>query len=542
MKFCANCGEKLTDDAAFCPECGQPAPSAAPMNVPAPAGEPAAAPEISVEYAGDAASEGKPAKKKSSIGKRIGIIAAIVLGVLLIAAAVLYFTGAYRSLIPDGRMKLGLAEKDLVEKLLDDAFRYSPDSSEVNASLSVKAAVETDGSLSFFSEAAYYKMFLDSMELTMDIDADTDHRNLSAELTYSGSPLLSAKITNDAVQSGFYVPQLDENYYVIKNDALAKLVSGEEDAAFSLANIDLTPFDEEKTRAEVLELLQAFSVISTDENTKVNSNSAVSVFGGERAISVTCYTITPSADEIKTAFYALADRLADENSYLGKRFEGYYGLFSEEGETLPEAIRRFADENSSDMAGKNPRIEVYMDGDTIVSQRLITDEQTMGYDSEENESGKHTYFFGYEDKDSVTSFDITRKDENGRITGAAAMKDEYNDVTECRFDLDMNKRTPIGTYAGTIEIDSEDSHVSIEIEDGDDYTHLITIPGDVASEDIKSIKLTVNVLGESKFSVPAAEPVDISDKSAEEIEEIFSNMARQLTGVLMGGLLGGFGF
>ena len=42
-------------------------------------------------------------------------------------------------------------------------------------------------------------------------------------------------------------------------------------------------------------------------------------------------------------------------------------------------------------------------------------------------------------------------------------------------------------------------------------------------------------------NAPSDAPVDLSDRSPEEIAEVFDNMLSQLGGVLLGGLLSGFG-
>ncbi|MBO6061560.1 MAG: zinc ribbon domain-containing protein, partial [Clostridia bacterium] len=114
MKFCPNCGEALEDEARFCPECGASAAAAEAAIEEAPIKE--AVP------AAEAEAPAEPRKKKSGVGKAIGIAALVILALLIAAAAVLYFTGLWQKLVPASRLKLGLAEKALVDRSLDDAF------------------------------------------------------------------------------------------------------------------------------------------------------------------------------------------------------------------------------------------------------------------------------------------------------------------------------------------------------------------------------------------------------------------------------------
>lgn len=535
MKYCPNCGEPLEDDALFCPECGEKAPEAPVSPAAAPAAPaPAAEPEVT--------------KKKSSVGKKIGIIAAIVLGVLLAAAAVLYFTGAYRSFIPDGRMKLGLAEKALVEKKLDEAFKYAPETSDINASLEVTGSIEDDGSFGLFDEMTYYKMMLEKAKLAVDIDVNSEHRKLSAELGYAGSPLLSAKLINEGGKVGIYVPQLDSNYYTMTEEALLKLASEDGAAPAELPEIDLTPFDEAKTRQEVLELLEIFSGLSTGENTEIKHDTPVTLFGGERAASVTEYLINPTPEQVKAVLNAAADKLGREDSYLGKKLGGYYSVFAsaaaftdDNSAALPAAIRRLAEDYPED---SKLVIDVYMIGEEIISQRFTYDDQTVGYDHELTESTERTYFFDKE-TGSINTVEVVKKtdvpdtDEAGTVT----FTPNGGEKTVIDYHFDMTKRTPIGSYAGNFSVKAAGSEIATCVIDDDEaHTHTIRIvPPEGEGDGITGINVIAKVSEGGGVNAPSDAPVDLSDRSPEEIAEVFDNMLSQLGGVLLGGLLSGFG-
>lgn len=110
MKFCANCGNQLEDNAAFCPGCGtqQPAPVVqAPVYAPAPAPVPTAAP----------APAAAPAKEKKSIVNLfafIGDLVAIISGFFaMISVALAYIdVNVYISKYTSGINAYGYLEVD----------------------------------------------------------------------------------------------------------------------------------------------------------------------------------------------------------------------------------------------------------------------------------------------------------------------------------------------------------------------------------------------------------------------------------------------
>ena len=130
MRYCSKCGEPLKDEAVFCPICGNKVVMPEAEEVPAEINEaPAEINEAPAE-----AYETPAAPKKRKKGGKVALIVALVavglVALLLIAGALLYFTGAYAKLLPASRLKLGLAEKEYVERALDDFFENYNEATE----------------------------------------------------------------------------------------------------------------------------------------------------------------------------------------------------------------------------------------------------------------------------------------------------------------------------------------------------------------------------------------------------------------------------
>ena len=545
MRYCANCGEPLTDDAVFCPECGEPVEKREAVQAPAAAANAASA-------APAAAEAPAPAKKKSKVGKRIAIIAAIVLAVLIAAAAVLYFTGLYKDILPHSRLKLGLAEKALVDEGLDKAFEEHDEIKEIKADMTGSVSLETNGELGMFSEIGIIKMLLEQIDFDINVEASPEHSGLYAGLTYSGTPLLNGRLVVEDDKIGIYLPQLDDNYYVMTGEAFSSLL-GEDSEAPKLGEIDLTAFDETATRREVMDILNIISGLSTPQNTRIEGNSSASLYGGEKTVPAAEYVITPGEEEIKSVLNRLADYLGREDSYLGKRLGSLYkacvGVFSDDPESvpasIPEALRKAAEEHAANIVEENTHIVVYMVGNTIISQRIVTDQGSFGYDNEKAEASEHTYLLYDGSDEEYTSVDLVRyTSDPDNLKGSIKVDSEvFGDVT-VYYDLDKTVRSALGTYPGRVDISSDGFIVNIKVENDEDMTHTIKIsPTDLDEYDeIRSITLTLAVSEGEGVKAPDVAPTDISDKTPEEIGEIFDNMLDQLYGALLGTLIPGSAF
>ena len=559
MKFCPNCGEALEDEARFCPECGASVAAAEAAIEEAPVKEdvPAAEAEAPAELR----------KKKSGVGKAIGIAALVILALLIAAAAVLYFTGLWQKLVPASRLKLGLAEKALVDRSLDDAFDKQNEPirsalTDLKAKAEVTCEIDADGGM--FSEITYIKALIDELKLDLDLDCDKDDRNIKLGLTYKGNPMLDGTVLINSEQLGLYIPQLDSNYYTISAEKLKELMFDEAGADIDLTKLDLSPFDEAKTRKEVMDLLKILAKLSTKENTDITKGFEVSLFDSKTLTKTDKYVITPTEEQLKAVIDELADYLGREDSYLGGRLNGFYSVIKSlsgsgsamvyidgeptetEVEELPETLSEFIKSKSGEIAKQFAEqkvfFEIYMQGDEVVSHRVISQKSQVAIDHVTEGKVRHVFTSVVEDGDRATT-DVNIDETDLSKTVIDYKANAYGSVTEAHGVFDQTKHSAIGTMPGAISFKSEGEElVNITVaEKGDGMEHIIviTLP-EYADSEINAIKIIANVTEGSGVSAPAGvSPVDLSDKSEEEIGEIFENMIEEFSDVLTGTLFGG---
>ncbi len=567
MKYCPNCGEPLEDAALFCPVCGEKYPSGPADGSPADGGSAGPAdgspadgirPSDGIRPAdGGKASEAAPKKRKSKAGLIIALVLALILG----ACAALYFTGAYEKLLPPSRLKLGLAEKALVERTLDDAFDAQDKvraHEDVKAHIDLTAGVESSASglAGFFSQTNVISSLLGQVKVGVDVDG----ANARLGVEFKGNPLLDATVTRTDDTLGLYVPQLDENYYTIGIQALAEKLAeqSEEFDASAAGGMKLEPLDEQKTRREVMELLAALAKASTRENTEVERKAADKLFGGTWDGTFDRYTVTPTAEDIERAINAAADMLGREGCYLAERLAPVYEMFlsqreieggEEDGgktpQSLPEYLRANAESLSKELADAHFKLEVLADGNELVSHRFITDEARVSIDTLKSMAtgGKtfdRTYIenvtrYGGEEYTDSVQYDVSKTDS--ALDGTMIVKSNGEDLAVCGIALDLTQKSALGTHAGRINLRMADGGMSIVIDseaEGDAMVHRITYtPGDESElGDVTKVELTARVTEGGEVEAPSVSPTDVSDKSLEEIGGIFSGMLQNLTGTL----------
>ena len=591
MKYCPNCGEPLEDAALFCPVCGEKYPlgpadggnsagpadggSAGPadgMNSAGPAngGKPAGPADGGSAGPADgspadgmkpadgksSAAEAAPKKRKSKAGLIIAIAALLILG----ACAALYFTGAYAKLLPPSRIKLALAEKAQVERALDSVFDAQD---KVRASRDVKAHIDltsSDGLAGLFSETTVISSLLERMNAGIDLDCGADSTNMRLGVEFKGNPLLDATVTRTDETLGLYVPQLDDKYYTIGIQALMGKLAEEADGfdPASFEKLDTEPLDEQKTRREVMELLAALAKASTRENTEVERKASDKLFGGTWDGVFDRYTVTPSAEDLEKAFNAMADILDRDGCYLAEKLAPVYEAvisLSESADddtdgpetpaTLPEFLRVNAERFANELADAHFKLQVLADGSELVSHRFITDEARVSIDTLKSMAtgGKTfdrtyienvTVYGGEKFVDSV-QLDVSKTDTS--LDGTIIERMNGEDFAVCGIALDLTKESALGTHAGRINLRMADGGMSIVIDseaEGDAMVHKITYtPGeDDDAGDIAKAEITARVTEGSGVEAPTVSPTDVSDKTLDEIGEIFDGMLQNLTGTL----------
>jgi uncharacterized Zn finger protein (UPF0148 family) len=548
MKYCTNCGNPLDESVAFCPSCGQSV-KASEATCEA-AAEPAAEAAAEAVQAAEPVSEpAAPVKAKKRV--KPGVIIAIVLAALLAIAAVLYFTGVFRKVLPASRAKLALAEKALVDNVLDETFDARDKSKDLfdKLDMTITAAIETNGSGGMFSTTGIIKSILEQVSLDLKIDG-SEGTKIGVGVNYSGNALLDGRIFIDEDQVGLYVPQLDSKYYVMSADALAKLLNEADVTDADLESLDLEntdlaallDFDEDKTRKEIYELLAIIGKISTEENTVIEKGVEFALFDGAQTVTADRYTITPTKEQVAAVIKELGEHLSNESSYLGGKIREIAKLGDtvdgEEFDPFKEIIDG-ADSAAEDFVKDNAKIVIAMVGDDIVSQRYISDKETTVIDDLKGEGDARHIFIMNEsteydykmtvDLDFAVWNDTTYK-------GTIKFDDGYMDKYDMTVDVNAPENEPFAT-TGRIEVvntfeDEEYMRVVLTFNPEKNGNKIVMEYKVDFDDEIE--KITVNFLLSEGTGVEApkdVEPTDISDYTPEQIAEIFENMAGQLEDV-----------
>lgn len=562
MSFCSNCGKELADGVRFCPACGAAVAHAAAraaeeaaaevseavcdtaptlegsaceaekaVNEAIPAAQPSAEP--SAEPAG------KP-KKKSRAGLIIGIVALA----LLAALAALYFTGAYKNLLPASRLKLGLAEKSMVDAGLDMAFSGRDKAADTKADTRITVSLGAENA-SIFSETAIINAILEKVTLDLNVDMDKEGSRVFAQVNYQGNPALDGRVIIEDGRIGLYVPQLDEKYYLFDAKTLAEVMSSSEDAApADKSSAKTERLDEAKVRREVNDLLKILAGLSTKSNTVIERRADVPVFGGDRTVKADLYTITPSAEEFEAVFNALADYLDRDGCYIGGLINDKLmpAVSDEEGPaTIGAKIREGAHENAVDLAEHKAKIAVAMIGNEIVSQRLVRDDGSAGYDIMNERSNTRVYAFMNTEDGSMSADTVLDKKDPDRIAGKSTITTADGETVDVKFDLDKTKTSALHTMAGNITVMYGGAKV-VDIAvtpEGGAMKHVIVVASPDLG-DVSSVTVTALVSEGSGVEAPkSVEPTDMTNASVEEIQAVFQNMAEGLSNILQQLLFGG---
>lgn len=570
MKYCANCGEPLSDEAVFCPICGK---KAAPAEA-EPVREAEPAPEAAAEANAPEANENTAAPGKKKKGGKAGLIIALVavglIALLLIAGALMYFTGAYTKLLPASRLKLGIAEKAYVDDALDEFFENynkSVDKAkgfELKADLDITADLELSDDASVFSQAMIINSLLEKAALKVKLDINEEHSNMLLEASYSNNPIVDARVIRTEDLFGIYVPLLDDKYYTASPETLTQLIGelseeyGEgltdELPAVSADQLKVQTLDEQKLRAEIMDLLKIVGKLSTKENTVIERGVTRSI-AGKFDEKGDLYTITPSEEEFEAVFNEAADYLAKDGCYISELVNNIAANYKtddqEEDFVLAEYIRKTAQENARDLAEKNTKIVVFMVGTEILSQSMVNDDGSFVYDEVTRDKVEYRRVLvnSKEDGGAEVLLENNIADKNklsGKLTADLTVTDPLSlgGFKGGKFVLDYNfdktKTSSIKTYPGTAVLSFRGEELaSLTVTPvGDNMKHTLILDLEKINgvvdeiDDLEVSRITLIALASEGTGVEAptgVEPTDLADYSADEITEIVSDMLEKLS-------------
>lgn len=570
MRYCSKCGNPIPDGAGFCSQCGTPVPQAAPAAGPAkpvfcracgarmPAsaaacpncGTPVAAPPARPAAKAAPAKAAAAAGGKSALPFIIGGAAVVVVAVVAVLIWVLV-----------GRSHAGPAQQfvsyqsDLVSGVLTPVE---------SAGETVKKGIKNDVTITASVDDPDLATYLNGSSITMKVDASSDKALINEQLTLMGSSVLNATITYEDGKLGFYLPELDQNYYVIDLDQLlgealdVRPYSYSSDTVNALFLLNLLSKGSDRLPDLIQPYLDILLTLVNDQSVTRQDNVPVTLTNAGQQVNCTVYTFTPRGEDIEKALIALADRLEHDDALRSLILDSYMEALSYS--TMPgfdedayranleqtfaqgaESIRGDASSIAQSVQAMNIVCTLAVEGDQI-RQINLAFADTSGYaTSGQAYESTSTNGLVYESADVngqscqwLTAMDggwaepifaNTYLDSNGRRSGTFTL---YIDSEPCsvNYDIQPDKKSPIGVPYGTYSLYIPDTPVSLSLSVGDGANggsdHVITLSGsrDFFGDLFSTLSMTVNVTDGTSAVWPSAPVVDISDYTPDQLETL----------------------
>lgn len=551
MKYCTNCGNQLDDSVKKCPFCqAEQEVEDTPESVP-----------VSDNTENNAPVETAPIENNSpKKKKRFPVAAVIAIAVVLAlaaACAALWFTGAYVNLLPASRQKLCIVGKTAVQRGLDAFFttKQTVERDPIKADVDIKASIELNDDHDLFSSAAIIKTILERVSVKLSLDQENKRGHLG--LNMSNSSLLDVFCALDDDVISVISPQLAGMQYDIKYKDIMALNEYYEESAESIEYINYLNsenLDEEKTRKEVLELYDIIIKLVNDKNTVIEKNSNLSVGGGATSIKCDVYTITPTKDEKKAVLKEVIDYLSGD-SYLGGLIEdaakdyseSYSELHDETDKDIWQIIRKnVLDE--ADYEYKEVSIKIALNGTKFVSARLEGEDKDLGFDvyASDDKAQNLFAFFGGDEEEVKLLFTVKEdKTMSGRMS--AEFDSQYEDDFIIDYSFDLNKRSALGTFAGSMNISFGEAKIYLTAEEKDGgMMHVIKInmPDEEAmGYDLEVSTVTIEAFVTEGGAVDMPKDLPVTEVTSEEqLYDILAGFEEELYNIELRLYLGGASF
>ena len=569
MKFCGNCGEKIeNDDAKFCKNCGQnfeaaetPSESAdtqqaeaAEMPSESADTQPVEAAETPSENVDvqqfNAADNGAPAaspKKK----KPAALWWALGGGVVIIAviAVVLVVSGVFAS--PAKRFKE-------IQQAAFDSFKEAltqkkDTDTELSTDLTLTMNVETDSPY-MATVTAIAEQFSVDMNFDVNVKENEQKSLFGLTVNYAGSKLLTGMIVNKDDKIGMYVPTLDSNYYTMDMQAFSDLMAESMGTAGGISSMGSIGVNQVSfTNDELKSLIDTYSKIllsAVNSNNVTSSKESLSMFDGEREVSCTVYTFTPSEDDLRKMLKAFSSALENDNILI-KAFKNS-GTTDEEWDDIIAELNDSIDETAKTIADGNFSWSIAMEGKQMVMEEISFDDESgealfMVETYDEGKKGSNTWVtIKYEGTDLVFRSEYTVDKTNVDGTASVSVSDDYSGTQTpltMTYSFDTDKTSIIGVPYGTYQFEISDEYgpvfnadLDVAAADGGGTNHAFSISGPILNAyQISNVGLNLYSTDKpSTITEPTQTPVDLSDADMQEIQAIFENMTMELQEVLYG--------
>lgn len=518
--FCPNCGEKISGGGGFCPNCGTT------LNAP------------KKPQPGKKAGAARSKRTLSLIAAAAAVIALVVLVILVVpslfSGSTSTFVSTQADLVADR-----LAAVETITKQVSKGF---------SSDLTISAEVDNDE----------IQEYLDGTSIVLKVDATQESLLTAMEAVFMGSPVLSGTVTLDKDQVGIYLPELDDNYYVMDLASILELADIDDidmDAVKSLEGVELPVAEVEEILNRYIKIL---SGAITKDNLTVEKNQSVKYneLSG-KAEKCTVYTFEPAAEEIEEVLLQVAEELEGDKK-LRKLFEDLF-----ENEVIAQYLEDFAfDDDPMDVIEEalDTIVEGLEDnaadiGETIEDAGLVWTmavkgknvvlieieikeyDEVVGYEykSVDDKVEEIVYMSSYGSPDFFLSnkYKVNGKVHDGKITFYDGW-DEY----EISYEIEPEKVSTLGLPCGEYEFSLEYTELKLEVAEADKgFDHTVTIEGeDLYYETdgmLSKVQVTVNATDKSSAKKPSGSKEDISDYNEDELYELVMSFSDELQELAM---------
>ncbi|MBQ5545628.1 MAG: zinc-ribbon domain-containing protein [Clostridia bacterium] len=544
MRFCMECGEKLSDDQLFCPNCGTKVTSEDTVLKEQTDSERDQYTHGRDQYvhpdqlsSDDALQfeEGPEApapKKKNKLWIGFGIGA----GILAVGAIVLILilTGAFgsKSMKPS-KEKLVMLEEAFMSDTLEKAEAFM--SAVKDASFD--ADVTFDVSESSYSSSGFSNVgLLNSLSVHLCKDARKGH-DIGILVQYFFNPVLDLRLFDLDKDNVFLYcsPGSNDLYQINKQQFITQMLFSEYGEGANISQFaqlllsdqagKLLEEDFKEVQKLLLDMLRSADI-------DIEEKEKIELFDGEEE---TCelYTVRPTSSEIEAFLAKLFDYLEKGNGFL-PRILKLYGISDENFERsrggIPEAAKELHDMHLT--------LEIAVQDNTIIHQKVSVDSLYFGYDAIEKKSASHmrAYFHmnnqsgGYGMSLSGMSFELDRV-RNSK--GMVDLEMNIADMIQVKGSYDLNKKSEIGTYAGNLTVSASARTIaSVTIEPSKNgMLHKIELNPDLLNmHGVERIVANVDVKPASGVEKPSgAEIVDTSAYSGEDWRTLLNTLLAPIT-------------
>lgn len=511
-KYCERCGERLSDADALCPNCGAPVQ------------------QSPHRRAGGA----RRWKKAAGAAVVIAVLAALAAGGWLLArrlgaSPVTRFLSCHTALFSERVLEPLRALDEL----------HAP--GELSADITVTGRID-GGNLS---------AYLDDSSLTLKADIHEDGMLLNCAADLLGSTVLNGAVTYADGKLGIYLPELDENYYVTDLAPAVRDATGQEPdlSGPPLPNISLAEIE-----AAFGPCWDAVTALVNEQN--ITQEKDVSGVLRVLPFAGTCrvYAFRPTAQSLETLITAMADileqdggirRLAGEALSSAIMQLGVSGVGQEDVDSAlgwaAGALRGNAAMIAGQLADAGFTWSVAEENGAVRQIQLsVTDPDTrlekgLAYElTGDGESRLDEVLYAFRGGEVSQILSHHRQSDGASASGTLRLSAGDTELLCVDYASEDGRISPLGLPYGSFTLTAAglEPSVSLTVRDGAaaGTDHVLSVSGlaGYTNDLFNGVELTVNAVQGSTAQPPEPPPVDVTDYTDEQMEEIIGNMGRAL--------------